>query len=628
MRSSRLLIAVTLVIALVAPLWAQEAATKPAVPAAAILTQLPAGTMGYMVVNEVQATLGNVDKFLAEIGMGDFVKAQAPKGMLEMLKTEVRLGEGFNPAGGFAFVMLDPQQFGIDFAQMVTGGRKPDKLPFAVYVPGSSVRDVFGAKYEITKPEGAKYEQVALRVGPMFATMVDGYVVLSPMDTALDAIVGAKVKADTELTTSQKEMIQTSAYALQLNMKVSGPVLDKMIKAGEEQMTKMQKQMTDAGVALPAAAKMQMSMTSNALPYYRKVLGQMDSMTAAVHMTKSGVAATAQIVFTKDSEMAKEVGASKVLAKSMLDRLPDLKYIVAMEVAGGKTADPKAQQEAMDMLLKSTSITQATKDKATQLMADWTKQVKSAQFVLGGPPTGGKGMISAAMVLQVEDAQATKDLIAQMAAVGQEMIAQCGKSATTAPADAEVAATAAAIKLEYKKDAQKAGDVSVDTLTVTGPEMSESDKAGLEKTLGQDQMQVLVAGADANTVVLTLGGGTATMTEALKVAVKGGGTVGGKEAEASVAEMPQKRSALILFNVGNLMNVIRANEPSAPNVTTQAPLAFSVAVDQGVVVEKVYVPSEVIKQFVDAWKQAMGGNMGAGEPEGASPAKTAPKEDF
>lgn len=123
-------------------------------PAKAILEMIPAGTMGFVVVNDVQGSTSAVDKFMERIGQAKALNTETYKGCLEFLRVQAKLGEGFNSQGGFAAVMLDPQQFNVTIEKLTKGDEsgQPVKLPAVLMVPGSSIESVF-TQYERSTPE-------------------------------------------------------------------------------------------------------------------------------------------------------------------------------------------------------------------------------------------------------------------------------------------------------------------------------------------------------------------------------------------------------------------------------------------------------------------------------------------
>ena len=124
---------------LAAPVLAQPTATATAPSTAAAMPKLedvsqyiPPDSLAYAVVNNVGAMTGNVEKYLDDVGLAALLKPMMPTGLLDLIKLQAMLGDGFNPNGGFAFVMLDPNKFGIDVIAMMESKKaatKPASAP-------------------------------------------------------------------------------------------------------------------------------------------------------------------------------------------------------------------------------------------------------------------------------------------------------------------------------------------------------------------------------------------------------------------------------------------------------------------------------------------------------------------
>ena len=110
----------------------------PKVPASAALKQIPAGCMGFVVVNNVNGMCGKVDEFLKSIGPGG--QPFLPMSVLDLIRAQMRLGEGFNSNGPFVVAMLDPQQYGVDLIEMLRlrGVNPPSapEVPAVILIPG------------------------------------------------------------------------------------------------------------------------------------------------------------------------------------------------------------------------------------------------------------------------------------------------------------------------------------------------------------------------------------------------------------------------------------------------------------------------------------------------------------
>lgn len=667
MRSTKMLsVAVCLLAAGVAFGQTTKPAVKP-VPAGAILEQIPAGSMGFIVVPDVRSRTSQVDKFMEQIGQASQYKASDVKGLLEYIVKQAKLGEGFNPDGGFAAVMLDMQQFKINAASLMSQhdeNGEPLKLPYVLIVPGASIESVF-SQYERATPEGAKHVQVKLRMSDMFAAVSNGYVLLSPREDALDAAVQAKQNAASELSAEQVKLIGASGLAIYVNMKVSGPLIIKLIKQSEDMMAAMSAMSGHGGGA--GMENLQMSLMGHIMPFYRQAIAQMESGLVTVKFTDAGPAITERITFVKDSEMAKSLSAAKAIETSMLSRLPNLDYIFAMEASGSEMTPEraKANGDQMDKLLADkfmADIPDASKARIKKLAMDWNEQVNGVQLVFGAAPKD-KGLFGLAMVLQCKDSKKTKDLLAEATDLTAEVLlkkltglmappeggtdaapanpgtgqfappvagagdAAAPKTATTGPAATGPAESP--VKITYKKDATKSGATSVDAIVITAPQLAEHAKE-LVKYLGDEQIRVLIAAPTDKLVVVTFGGAEDMMAAALKTAADNSGNIVGKENQAVLDQLPKQRTVLAMFDLSNMFKMVKQATPedkNVPTTETHAPAVFTLNMADNMVEEFFLVPNAMIKDIVKTVQTARPGLPTGDETPGAEKPKK-PHEDF
>jgi hypothetical protein len=642
-------------------------------PAGAILEQIPAGSMGFVVVPEVRSRTGQVDKFMEQIGQADAFKNAGVKGFLDFIQTQAKLGDGFNPDGGFAAVMLDMQQFKITAATLMSGhdeNGEPLKLPYVLIVPGSSIDSVF-SQYERATPPGATHVQVHLRMASLFAAASNGYVLLSPREDALDAAVQAKQNASSELPADQLKLIRSSAMTVYVNMKVAGPLVIKMIKQTEDMMAAMSAM---GGRNAGGLEAMQMSMMSQVLPFYRQAVSQMDSGLIAAKFTDAGPTLQYRFTFVKDSEIAKSIAANRAIGKSMLSRLPNLNYILALEAAGAEMTPDKARAmgDQMDKLLADkfmADVPEASKARIKKLALDWNEQVQGMQLVFGGAPKN-KGMFGFAMVLDCKDSKKAKDLLAEgtdLAAdilikkitdlvapklEGTEKPAGNQGGAQFAPPVAEAKDPSAAktpatgpattgpaeppVKVVYKKDATKSGALSVDAIVISSPKLAENQK-DLVKYIGDEQVRVLVAAPTDKLLVVTFGGAEEMMAAAIKTATDNSGDIVNKDSQAILDELPKQRTAVALFDLSNMFKMVKqvaaqestdpAKAESIPQLDTHTPAAICVGLGDNTVEEFFLIPNAMIKDIIKAVQTATGMPPNGGAPvQPAQPKK--PHEDF
>ena len=613
----RRLAALCLALSLTAgPMLAQETAPPPQPKAESVLEHVPAGSLGFVAANNIQGMLEGIEKFMKDLGLAEQVGLQNPGMLLAMLRQQGQLGPGFNPNGGAAAVMLDPQQFNIDLLAMAgMGGELPAegaKLPFVLMLAGSSVKEVFD-KYEIQ--EQGEFSLVKLRMGPMMAKKAGGYILLSPDGKFITALLGAKEKAAAAMSASEAKAIAAADVALYINMKVAGPIINKFMVNARAMM-----EMAAQGDPL---AKDLLKMY---LDMYTRAISQMQSLTLALRLAPAGVILEELVSFLPESEYGKMM-ALYGGGQPLLNRLPNLPYVLAMggQLGGdqGKTEAIKAANDLIDKLMTSDlgkKIPEATQAKFKSAMTTGLEQIQGMQLV-GGPAPEGAGVIGLAGVCQVKDADAYRQAISDAVSAVMETV-----KALSSPED-----DVKDLKITYTKGAETVAGVSVDTIVISHPEMDKmppDQKAEMTKALGDDQVRIFIAAKDKNTVVITFGGGKAMLAEALKAA-DGTGTIPASPGMDAIKPfMPANTSFLMVFNLANLMSAIEKGakimgEQAPPfKVTAKTPIAIGTGTQGATAHVVIFVPTDVIKDVTGLiMREVMGGGAQPGQskpPAGAN----------
>jgi hypothetical protein len=621
MRSLRkaAIVSVVLMLAAASMAWGQAAVTVTAKPAAAptlagpILDTVPAGTLGFVAIRNVGRSFTAVQDYLKAIGVSDL--APIPPDLLAALKDAAQLGDGFNADGGFAAAMLDPQPFGIDFLKMIKDADAPSepnaakpKVPFVLFVPASGLKEVFG-KYEM-KAEG-DLTHITFRSGEGYAAMMGGYAIVSPNAKAVQAVLKADKKASSELSKETVEAMLTADVAFHVNLKVAGPTIKGLLDMVAQQAKDMPRG------AMPFAPEQMFGMIG-------KMIAEMRELTMTIQLGKTGLIFQEYLSLDPAGSMGKAMAAFKPVAAAGLDRLPDLPYVLAF----GAMSGPKnpMNKEFMDMLVKAIpGVTDETRAKIVTLQQNMEDQVTGMQLVLGGAPEGA-GVFGLGAVISCKDSVKAKGLLGD--AVETIMAVVAGVTGSTD----------SPLKVAYVKDAQKLDGVSLDAITITHPkfaEMTEDDKAGMKKVLGEDKIRILVAAPDDKTVVVTFGGSTAMMTEALKAA-KGGGTI---PKDAGVVEimkyMPKNPQAIIVLDAAHLLAAVRKGAEALGvggqmppiQVTCKTPIAIGAGISGDTVHEVFFVPNDLVKDILNTVKTFMGIGGASSEvaPSPAAPLQTTPR---
>ncbi len=621
MRPMRFVICLVCVLCLAAPTFGQGAEGAPApssqtVPAAPrpplepVLKHIPDGVLGFVVINNVQGFTGKLDGYVTEIGLAEMVAPIMPAGFLAGIQGALMLGEGFNPDAGFAVVMLDPTAFGVDLLSLMNmpgaaapdPGAPPPTLPIVVFVPGNSAGQIF-PNYEIAL--AGEYESVMLPMGPMLAGAKGGYLVLSPSKEALDAALGADKSFTTQLSAKEVDVLAGSDLAVYINMRVAGPIYAKMMEAVQSQFEMMAPPPGSApeGGTVPPVPPMFGPMTSLMPAYiqmYRELLSELQSVTVSLRVAQTGLLIDEVITFDPQGQFAKMNAAYANCPPASLDRIPDLPYVLAVSQNMATGAD-RAESidlglDMIDKFLAGLSIAEETKTKVRQIAGGLCDQINGIQLVVGGAPQGA-GVFGLACVLQCNDAEKLKSLLAEEASVAQELL--------TTLLGGEVAD----LRLTYESGVATVQDIQVDAISISHPkldELDDEDLADMTKVLGEGKVRLFVAAADAKTVVVTFGGSEAFLAEAIKAA-KGTGPIQGSPATAEVMKfLPPNSYSVMLFNVANLTDVIlRGAEvmgQSIPpiKINCPTPIAVGCAVDGSSAQVTAYIPNALVKESIAA----------------------------
>jgi len=607
-----------LVAACVLAVVSGAAAQGPALPGAEpVLSHIPAGSVGFVVINNLKATAGKVDKFLAQIGVAQMLPSPDPDKpdvkmpVLSLLKAAAQVGEGFNDGGDLAAVMLDPEAFGVNLPALMgieppaeaAENQGPPKVPFVIFVPGKGIKEVFGV-YEMN-PAG-KYTLINLRMGPTYAVQKGGYILLSPNEKALDAVLAAKKKAVSELPDEQIKALAKADLGYHVNMRVTGPILLKVFDKLKGQMA------MEAG---PMAPLLDMY-----FGFYGDLIKQLETATVTARLSGDGLVIEELASFAPDSLYGKAMLASKDAAEADLKSLPDLKHVLAIASVGEsneqavKLANDFIQPLLATDFLKDLPAEQ--KARLSGLVKTASEQITGVQMVLGGAPAG-KGLFGAAFVIQCKDSAKVKALLAEKAKFVEGLIHHFAKDEPDA----------LKLKIRYVKGIETIGPVSADAITVEHPDldtMEEQERSEMKKVLGEDKIRFLIAAADEKTVVVTFGGTKSMMLEALKVA-GGKGTIGTAPTDLqAIKHLQKKRQSVMLFNAANLYDLIVAGmkamapeeDPPPFKISCKVPIAAGVGVTGKSAHVVIYVPTELIKEVTGILMMFVGGPGDAAPPVG------------
>ena len=609
-------------------LQAQEAPpAKPLPPAGDVLKHIPAGCMGFVVVNNVEKFTGKIDGFIKQISPEG--QPMVPGKILDMIRGAARLGEGFNANGGFAVVMLDPQQYGVDLVKMITGeakkpepGEAPKKQPLPpviLMVPTAdkTLANMLAA-YEPVK-EGNYIKLVREDKDPIYCMVAGNYAMMGPNLKAVQNVAVGGKSILTQLSATDKTVIARNDVAGWVNLKMLAPILDAAI-------VKMQKDAAeDKGpVAMPMARiMMDKAMARNFAPL-REIIKQLDDASFGLRIDEAGIIIDGRCSYLPDSVFGKALATCRPVVGPLLSRLPNMPYILAF----GSRNEPKTPKDfnikQINNILANEpfkGLSADAKVKFREVFLGLEDQVEAVQMYIGGITTG-TGQVGAVCVLECKSADKVKAMLADGVAVANEVI-QTVK-------DDDVKKSS----VKYHKALETVGSIKVDVIDISHPElltMEEDDRNKMKTILGEDKVRLLIASVDAKTLVITIGGSKTFLAEAMKTA-KGTGTLHKDPGVAkTLAMLPKNRMGVGLLNIGNIFKVIKnisaalgEPPPPIPPIVAEEPFAGSISIEGRDVSVVGYLPTKTVGEIA---KFVMGMMMGGRGP-GPAPMPPGGEEDF
>jgi len=602
MRIPRLVITVA-VLASLAGMAASQTSPPPVAralhKAAPVMDLIPAEAMGFVLVNDIKQAATAAEKFLSATGISEMIGMPAEEPwVVDMLKAQTMLGDGFNPSAGFAVVLLDPQQFDVDLAAMLNPAaastQPASKLPVVILVPGTSIQELF-CNYAIEK--SGDYSVVALRMGPMLAAETGDYVALSPTAEALSAILSSGQKLSAQLAPDQRADIDQSDLSVHVNMKIAGPILAGMMESLQEMVASQAKKGPD---------RLQAEMFSMYMGAYGDALLQMDALNANVKFSKDGLRLGWRAAFVPESEWGQAIAEYKpVKSAKLLSRLPGLPY--ALAYGGAWEGSPqKIKQLATKMINKMFAtkllavLPEETKSSIVRLTEKSYDQTSSFEIYLGGAPAGS-GLVAMSALTGFQDATQGRAMIKELVPVYKTVL----KAVTSEDKVEELDE----LEITYLDEAESIGDVKVDVVEVNFSglaKMSEKEKADLQTVLGEQGLRARIASADNKTVAVTFGGGKAMLAESIKAAKAGNNILGTDAVKASLKHMPSNPMVLCLFDAANTMDLVEKaakatspeSQPFPYRITTHQPVAMAAGISGSDVITRMYVPSALVQQAI------------------------------
>ncbi len=560
------------------------------VAASPILKMIPADSLGYVVVNNVNGLFTEADAYIKQIGLAELAGQEMPQGVLAAARKALNLGEGLDANGGAAFVLLDPAPLGLNLISMLlpasSSASAPSlpPVPYVVILPAGGLKPLLGA-FEIE--ESKPYARVAMPTGDLYADARGGYILLSPTPKALDAMAAAKRTADLELSPAELKLASSSAAAAMLNCRVAAPMAQKVVNALN--LMALAAKATDTRP--PAELRTYLEFRQN-IAQLLKAVNQMDRLLMAVQRKDAGLAGQLVIRYLPDTPAAKAVAAAGAMQpKPLLGGVRGGPYILAMDFANLREPEPQTMLAQLEAALQGAKqLKPARRDEAMAQLTKILQEVEGVQLLMAPGDDDAQGTIGITAVIRCQDSSRLQAMLAQSAPLADRI-----RREMLAPdMDAnEFAIRCAAGSL-------KIGDVQADVISVECP---ADEQAMFKAMFGPHGLTALMAPAGKNTLVISLGGGVAGMTRALAAARSGDGKLlSTPEARQCLQHLGKNMQAVCLMNMsvyGEAINktmVRLTGKEALATLQCKVPMGLAISIEDDASILSFYLPTELMRE--------------------------------
>lgn len=592
---------------------------------AQVLEQVPSDALVVLRVKNLQDVSNKVATLANQWGLTEMVPNLADP--LASFQEETKIQNGLNKDGDAAFAFLDPK-----------GGNPDDS--FLILLPVSDFA-AFTGNFADAKTEGEITTFTIPNEGePGYAAHWGNYAAVSPTKAILEAKPqGLKTEGLTAKELQEKDLILFS------NIKQLAPqLLPKLDEARAEMASELDEQMgTDPQAkALAPAIKALINQGLNAAQEY---LQDAQAATVGVNLSAEGIATTVMTEFTADSYLGKTTQSFKNSDATLVDGLPDTKYLFF----GGATADPAVMTKLFDDLFGPAIAELKAEDHKALL--DYVNAIKEYTAAQSGPQTFGmiapSGPIGAESLFQFV-AVASGDTKALMEGYrktfeSQNALMKAMMSMSAAAADPDAGADAAAadgqapepaapaadpVKLTYTPAAKTVAGVAFDqfktefTLQGNTPEEAQAQQM-LALIYGQEGLNGYLGIVDDKHVLFVSGGSDDLMAQAVAAVKAGESKIGQAEPVKQVAQkLPLNRVAAFYLPLGQWIETgVAYAQQFGMAVPFEVekdlpPIGATVATEQSAIRIDSYIPSVLIESLISTGMQAYMGMQGGGQPGG------------
>jgi len=269
------------------------------------------------------------------------------------------------------------------------------------------------------------------------------------------------------------------------------------------------------------------------------------SASAGVKFDAAVAKGQAHIGFDANSGAAKRLAAYKPSDRPLVNRLPDLPYLIKLGIDTTVKGPADQRQEQRKVLLSLIpGLPEDTKAAIEQATLSLDSELTGLQFFFGRAKQEGGG-IGLALVAECNSSDNLKKAIKDIVSASETCLALVPDNDFRN------------LSIKYGDQADTADKATVDSITFEHPDLNnqnEHSRRAMTNMLGEDKIRIYTSQVDAKTLLLTFGGASEFHKQAAKAAAAGTSNLD-EHAHKTLAEMPKGAQALGLMSVTEFWNI-------------------------------------------------------------------------
>lgn len=573
----------------------------------AVVQQIPADAALAVVVPGLERLSDSIKGMIAAVSTqetaGDF-------DVLKVVPIPVTMGQGFDPSGSFAAVLLDPRKADPEYVKLAEAKQldldSPEeiiqKMPIVLIVPATDAKALF-KEISATEVEGVlvyRHKDAAAEEDPVLYGKVTGRHVVLARNKSILRAWSNKVNILTRLTAGQGQAMVADQAWFWADRKLLAELQRKGLIPEDMSATFSSRIVGFAGP--PAPILWYLHATRD------EIFNEAESLYGGLRITDQALHLDARWSYPAGSQVGKLLAAFEKPAGPLIRNIPSRPGTMVYGADKSVFATPLSIKKAQyAKLLQRGPMAQLISDEdrkaLVQHAADLQQQVLSVEHFFG--PSGKEMDESSIAFATVVRCKSSKVVMEKVQALPELISATATKAGMP-------------VSLQYKAQAEKIGRLDVAEVRINVPMMMVPELTKvLPVLIGDQKIRVYAVPIDRNTVVITFAGGLEFLKEMVETSRRAAATQLDPETRAVAAMLPANRAAEVFISPYQFLELYKslgvraykavegqdADPGPMPTYTSKTPVAGAVVIEDHALRVHGLIPLSTIKGYVEMMEQ-------------------------